>query len=100
MHDNTYTLQVEVDILLLSVLVVDSCGIPLVLCLFQSLLFHFLHLCSQLDLLMVNCTEVLGYTTWDYSVVVRYYTAVAQCYIVVAQCYNVVVQCYIGLVLG
>jgi hypothetical protein len=89
-----------VDILLHSVLVVDSCGIPLVLCLFQILLFLFLHLCIQLDPLMVHCTEASGYTVRDYSVVARYCTAIVQCYIVVVQCYIVVVQCYTGMVLG
>jgi hypothetical protein len=93
MQNNAYMSQVEVDILLHSVLFYDICGIPLVLCLFQLLLFLFLHLCSQLNLLLVHCTEALGYTTWDYSVVVWYYTVAKECCIVV-------VQCYTGLVPG
>jgi hypothetical protein len=92
MRDNTYMSQVEVDILLHSVLVVDSCGIPLVLCLFQILLFLFLHLCSQLDLLVVHCTGAPSYTAWDYNVLARYCTVATQCYIATA-------QCYMGLVL-
>jgi hypothetical protein len=95
MRDNTYMSQVEVDILLHSVLVVDSCGIPLVLC-----LFLFLHLYIQLDLLMVHWTGVPSYTAWGYNVVVRYCTAVAQCNIVAMQFYTIVVQCYTRLVLG
>jgi hypothetical protein len=93
MHNSTYMSQVEVDIILHSVLVVDSYGIPLVLYLFQSLLSLVLHLCNQLDLLMVRCTGEPGYTAWDYIVVVWYCTMDSQCYIVV-------VQCYMGLVLG
>jgi hypothetical protein len=83
MHDNTYMSQVEVEILLHSVLVVDSCGIPLVLFLFQNLIFFFLPLCIQLDLLMVHCNGAPGYTTQDYSVAARYCTAIVKCYIVV-----------------
>ena len=85
--------QVEVYIILHSVLIVEIYGIPLVLFLFQSLLYLVLHLCSQLDLLTVRCTGVPSYTTHDYIVVVRYCTVATQYYIVV-------VQCYMGLVLG
>jgi hypothetical protein len=53
MHDNTYKLLVEVDILLHNVLVVDNYDIPLVLYLIQNLLSLVLHLCSLLDLLSV-----------------------------------------------
>jgi hypothetical protein len=73
MHDNTHTSWVEVEIILHNVLLVDSCGIPLVLCIFQSLLSLFLHLCSQLDPLMVHYTKAPGYTVRDYSVVTWYY---------------------------
>jgi hypothetical protein len=77
MRDNTYRLLVEVEILLHSVMVVDNCDIPLVLYLFQSLLFIYLHLCSDIDPLAVCYTEVPGYIVWYYSVVARYYTATA-----------------------
>jgi hypothetical protein len=93
MRDNTYMSQVEVDILLHSVMVVDSYGIPSVLCFFQRILYLILHLCSQLDLLAVCCTEALDYTARGYTVAVRYCTMVAQ------YC-TVVVHCYMGLVLG
>ena len=76
MHDNTYRLLVEVDILFCSVLVVDNCDIPLVLYLFQNLLLLFLCLCSQLDPLTARYTEVHGSTT-------QYYSVVAQCYTIV-----------------
>jgi hypothetical protein len=81
MCDNTYRSLVEVEILLNSVLVVENCGIPLVLCLFQSLLFLFIHLYSQLNPLVSRYTEAPGYTARYYSVVVQYYTAAMQCYI-------------------
>jgi hypothetical protein len=74
MHYSTYMSQVEVDILLHSVLVVNNYGIPLVLCLFQSLLYLFLHLCIQLDLLAVRCAVAPDYIAWDYTVATRYYT--------------------------
>jgi hypothetical protein len=67
-HDNTYKSLVEVDILLHNVLVVDHCGIPLVLYLFQSLLLLFLHLCIHLDPLAGRYTEAPGYTAQYYSV--------------------------------
>jgi len=76
MCDNTYTSQMEVNIILHSVLVVDNCGIPLVL-----YLFLFLHLYSHLDFITVHCTGVPGYTAQGYSVVAKYCTVVAQCYI-------------------
>ena len=69
MHDNTYMSQVEVDILLHSVPVANSYGIPSVLFLFQSLLYLILHLCSQLDLLLVHCIGVPSYTARYYIVV-------------------------------
>ena len=87
MRDNTYKSLVQVDILLHSVQVVGSCGIPLVLYLFQSLLYLVLHLCSHLDLITVHCTVEHGYTAGYYTVVAQYCTGAAQCYIVVAQCY-------------
>jgi hypothetical protein len=87
MRDNTYMLHVEVDILLHSVLVVDSYGIPPFLYLFQSLLYLVLHLYVHLDLLMAHCTEAPYYTAWGYTVAEQYCTTVAQCYIFVAQCY-------------
>jgi hypothetical protein len=78
-RNNTYRSLEEVDILLHSVLVVGNCDIPLVLYLFQRLLFLFLRLCSQLDPLVMCYTEVPGYTTWYYSVVAWCCTAAAQC---------------------
>jgi hypothetical protein len=77
MRDNTYKSLVEVDILLRSVLVVDNCDIPLVLYLFQSLLFLFLHLYIELNPLVAPYTEASGYTMRYYSVVARYYTPAA-----------------------
>jgi hypothetical protein len=71
MSDNTYKLLVEVDILLHSVLVVDSCDIPLVLYLFQILFFLFLCLCSQLNLLAARYTKAFDYA-------VRYCTEAMQ----------------------
>jgi hypothetical protein len=46
MRESTYMSRVELDILLHSFLFVDSYDIPLVLCLFQSLLYLLLHLYS------------------------------------------------------
>jgi hypothetical protein len=71
--------EVEVDILLQSVLVVDSYGIPTILYLFQNLLYLILHLCIQLDLLVGHCTEATDYTAWGYTMDARYYIMV-QCY--------------------
>jgi hypothetical protein len=99
MRVNTYRSLVEVDILLHSVLVVDNCDIPLVLYPFQSLLFLFLHLCSQFDPLVARYIEVPSYTAWCYSVAVRYCTVAAQCYMVVVQYYTAAAQCCMGMLL-
>jgi hypothetical protein len=61
--------SVEVENPLHNVLVVGSCGTLLVLCLIQILLCLILHLCIHLDLLVVHCIGVPGYTVWGYTVV-------------------------------
>jgi hypothetical protein len=99
MHENTYRSLVEVEFLLHSVPVDDNCDIPLVLYLFQSLLFLFICLYSQLDPLEACYIEALGYTAWNYSVATWYYTGATRCCVVAAQCYNVFAQCCMGLVL-
>jgi hypothetical protein len=82
MHDNTYNLLVEEDILLHNVPVVDNCDIPLVLYLVQKPLFLVLHLCSLLDLLSMCCTEAPNCTA-------QYCTEVEQYYVVVSWYYTV-----------
>jgi hypothetical protein len=61
---------VEVEIPLHNVLDVGSCGTLLDLFLFQIFLHLVLPLYIHLDLLVVRCTEVPDYTTWDYTRVV------------------------------
>jgi hypothetical protein len=100
MHDNTYKSLVEVEILLHSVLVVDSCDIPLVLYLFQILLLLLLCLCSQLNPLTARYTEVPSYIVWYCSGDELCHTVVALCYMVVAQYYNVVAECCMWMVLS
>jgi hypothetical protein len=79
---------VEVDIPLHIFLDVGSYGKLLDLCLFQILLYLFLHLCIHLDLLAVHCTEVPDYTV------------VAHCCIVGAQCYAIILHYYMEVVPG
>jgi hypothetical protein len=98
--ENTYMLSVEVKNPLHNVLVVGSCGTLLVLCLVQILLCLVLHLCIHLDLLVVCCTGVLGYTAWGYTVVVHYCTVTAHCCIVVAHCCTTVAHCCMVVVPG
>jgi hypothetical protein len=91
---------VEVEILLHSVFVVDSCDVPLVLYLFQSLLLLILHLCSLLNLLSAHYIEVSDYIVWYCTEVVSFSTAVVCYYMVVAQYYTIVAQCCMDLELG
>jgi hypothetical protein len=88
--DSTYMSQVEVGIPLHNVLDVGNCGMLLELYLFQILLYLFLHLCRQFNLLVVRCTEEPDYTVWGYTeatkcciVVVHYYMEVVPGSIVV-----------------
>ena len=90
MRDITYKSLVEVDILLHSFLVVDSCDIPLVLYLFQSLFLLVLCLCSHIDPLVAHYTEVHDCT-------MRYCTEVALCCTMVVRYYMVVVKYYTGV---
>jgi hypothetical protein len=90
--NSTYMSLVRVDIPLHNFLVVGSCGTLMVLCLVQILIYLVLYLYIHIDLCMVHCTEVPGYTVRDYIVVVHYYTVVAHCHIVVSHCCMVVVH--------
>jgi hypothetical protein len=90
LRDSIYMSLVEVDTPLRNVLVVGSCGTLLVLFLIQILLYLVLHLCIHLDLLVVHCNGVPGYTAQSYIVVANYYTAAAHCCIVVVHCCMVV----------
>jgi hypothetical protein len=74
--------MVEVENPLHNVLVVGSYGILLALCLSQMLLFLVLHLCIHLNLLIMDCIGVPGYTAQGYTVVAHCCTAVAHCCIV------------------
>jgi hypothetical protein len=86
LRDNTYMSEVEVEIPLHNVLVVGSCGTLLDLCLFQILLYLILHLCIQLDILVVHCIEVPDCTAWGYTVARHFYIVVAQSYTAAVQC--------------
>jgi hypothetical protein len=89
-HDNTYKLLVEVDIIMHNVPVVQNCDIPLVL-------YLVLHLCSLLDFLSMRCTEVPDCTTRYCIEVALCCTAVVWYYMVVAQYYNTIAQCCMEL---
>jgi hypothetical protein len=73
---------VGVDNPLHNVLVVGSCGTLLVLYLIQILLCLVLHI----NLRVVHCTKVHGYTARGYIVDAHYYNVAAHCCIDVAHC--------------
>jgi hypothetical protein len=83
LHGSTYMSLVEVENTLHNVLVVGIFGTLLVRFLVQIHLYLIVHLCIHLNLLMVCCTGVPGYTTCVYTVVAHYCTGTAHCCIVV-----------------
>jgi hypothetical protein len=93
LRDNTYMSLVEVDTPLHNFLVVGIYDTLLDLFLVQTILYLILHLCIHLDLLVVRCTEVPGYTTQGYTVV-------AHCCIVATHFYTDVAHCCMVVVLG